>query len=174
VGREGNFLNISEIARVHGFSGPRYHRYADLGTDNNVVVDYSGGRKNSIYTSVDCYVSGTYTGNNGEVREVKRRYSVYVSYNKDTQMVAMADVRKRIIDDFSNNYPDFRISDIFIPEQKFITPLGQGGLVEDMEYYYGSQLFKNMSRLDVARYKINTEKDIYTRNVANIKKRYGI
>lgn len=165
---------IADIAKSKGFTGSKYHKYADMGVNQQYSIDHSGGKKNSVYTSVDCYVSGSYTGHDGKSTEVKQRYTVYVSYNRDTQQVAMNEVKQRIIDDFSNNYPEFRVSDIFIPEAKFITPLGNEGLVEDMQFYYGSDLFKAMSRIDIAEYKIQTERDIYRNNVKNIKKRYGI
>jgi hypothetical protein len=165
---------INDIARTKGFVGSKYHKFADMGVNQQYSVDHSEGKKNSVYTSVDCYVSGSYAGNDGKSTEVKQRYTVYVSYNRETQKLAMNEVRQRIVDDFSHNYPEFRVADIFIPEAKFITPLGDEGLVEDMQFYHGSDLFKAMSRIDVAQYKIQTERDIYRNNVKNIKKRYGI
>jgi hypothetical protein len=174
MGRGRGMPTIGDIARSKGFSGSKYHKYADMGINQQYAVDHSEGKKNSIYTSVDCYVSGTYTTNDGKTSEVKQRYTVYVSYNRETQKLAMNETRQRIIDDFSNNYPEFRVSDIFIPEASFITPLGNDGLVEDTQFYYGSELFKAMSRVDVAQYKIQTERDIYRNNVRNIKKRYGL
>lgn len=166
--------SISEISRTATFSGNRFHKYADLGLNNNFSIDHSGGTKNSVYTSVDCYISGTYMGSDGKTMEIKQRYTVYVSYNRETQRTAMDDVRKRIMIDFSSNFPQFRISDVFIPDAKFIAPLGDGGRIEDAYFYYGSNLFKGLSRLDVARYKLQTEKNIYKTNVRNIKKQYGI
>ena len=106
--------------------------------------------------------------------EVKQRYTIYVSYNRDTMQQAMTEVRSRVVNDFSGNFPEFRISDVFIPDQKFIQPMGSGGLTEDVQFYQGSEMFKNMSRIDVAQYKIQMEGDIYKANVKNIKKRYGV
>jgi hypothetical protein len=165
---------ISEIADIHKFTGSRYHKFADLGVDQKQQVDLSGGAKNSVYTSIDCYVSGTYTGNDGKSMEIKQRYTVYVAYNRDTQMQAMNRVKQQIMDHFNQNFPQFRIADVFIPEAKFIKPLGSDSLVEDASFYKGSEMFKAMSRIDVAHYRMQVEKDIYTRNIKGIKKRYGI
>jgi hypothetical protein len=165
---------ISEIADIHKLTGSRFHKFADLGINSKHQVDLSGGKKNSVYTSVDCYVSGTYTGNDGKSMEIKQRYTVYVAYNRDTQMQAMTQVKQQIMDDFNREFPVFRIADVFIPEAKFIKPLGSDGLVEDASFYQGSDMFKAMSRIDVAQYKMQVEKDIYNRNIKNIKKRYGI
>lgn len=166
--------SIAEISKTATFTGSKFHKYADLGVNNLQSVDYSGGKKNSVYTSVDCYVSGSYVGRDGKTIEIKQRYTVYVSYNRETQASAMNEVRKKIMMDFSGNFPQFRVSDVFIPDAKFITPLGDGSRVEDAYFYYGSGLFKNASRLDVAKYKMQTEKNIYKTNIKTIKKQYGI
>ena len=172
---EGDLVaTISELAQVHKLTGSRFHKFSDLGINTQHQIDLSGGKKNSVVTSVDCYVSGTYTGNDGKSVEIKQRYTVYVSYNRDTQQQAMLNTKQRIMDDFNGNFPQFRISDVFIPDAKFIKPLGSDGLVEDASFYQGSDMFKAMSRIDVAQYKMQVEKDIYTRNIKNIKKRYGI
>jgi hypothetical protein len=166
--------SIGEIARTKGFTGGKYHKFAELDLNQKYSVDHSGGQKNSVYTSVDCYISGTYTTNDGKVSEIRQRYTVYVAYNRETQRLAMNEVRQRMVEDFAANYPEFRVADVFIPEAKFITPMGNEGLVENVSFYHGSELFKAMSRIDVAQYKIQTERDIYRNNVRNIKKRYGI
>ena len=168
--------SIKEISdRSGGFKGNKQHRWAELPQNTQYTVDHSGaGRKNNVYTSIDCYVSGTYINKTGGVMEVKQRYTIYVSYNRDTMQQAMTEVRSRVVNDFSGNFPEFRISDVFIPDQKFIQPMGDHGLVEDVQFYQGSEMFKNMSRIDVAQYKIQMEGDIYKANVKNIKKRYGV
>lgn len=165
---------IKEIAQDHGFKGQKFHKFSDLGVNSKYSIDHSGGKKNSVYTSIDCYVAGSYIGPTGKSLEIKQRYTVYVAYNRDTQKIAMNEVRQKIIDDFSMNFPQFRISDIFIPEAKFITPLGDDGIVENAEFYQGSEMFKAMSRIDVAQYKVDMEKNIYKSNVKSIKKRYGL
>jgi hypothetical protein len=165
-------LQIQEIA--HSFRGTRFHKTADLQSAQQYSIDHSGGRKNSIYTSVDCYVSGTYTDKEGKTLEVIQRYTVYVAYNRDTQMTAMNETRQRIMQDFERNFPWARVSDVFIPEAKFIKPLGDGAMVQDEGFYYGSSLFRDMSRIDVARYKMSTERDIYKTNIKGIKRRYGL
>jgi hypothetical protein len=166
--------SIKEIAADHPFKGQKFHKFSDLGVNSKYSIDHSGGKKNSIYTSIDCYVSGSYISNTGQSLEIKQRYTVYVAYNRETQKVAMNEVRQKIIDDFSMNFPQFRVSDVFIPETKFITPLGDDGVVENAEFYHGSNLYKAMSRIDVAQYKVEMEKNIYKSNVKSIKKRYGL
>lgn len=166
--------SIADISKDHGWKGQKFHKFSDLGVNSRYSIDHSGGKKNSVYTSIDCYVSGSYIGRDGQSLEIKQRYTVYVSYNRETQRVAMNEVKQKIIDDFSMNFPQFRVSDVFIPDAKFITPLGDDGIVENAEFYQGSNLFKAMSRIDVAQYKIAMEKNIYKNNVNNIKKRYGL
>jgi hypothetical protein len=86
----------------------------------------------------------------------------------------MKEAREKIISDFAQNYPEFRVSDVFLPENEFIIPVGNSGIVGDVAFYYGSDLFKSMSRIDIAKYKMQTEKDIYSANIKSIKKRYGL
>jgi hypothetical protein len=86
-------------------------------------------------------------------------------------MIAMSKVRAQIIEDFERNFPQFHVTDVFIPEDKFMMPIAAGPQIE--EFYYGSQLFKQLSRMDVKRYKLATEKAIYKSRVGNIRRRYG-
>jgi hypothetical protein len=101
--------------------------------------------------------------------EVKQRYTLYVSYNARTQTVAMARLRNDMIMDFEQNFPQFHVTDIFIPEDKFVIPAGP----EPSEFYYGSELFKRMSRLDVYKYRLGTERQIYDSRTRALRKRYG-
>lgn len=165
---------IAEISSDYGFRGSTYHKYADIPTAKQITIDESSSGANNINTSVDCYVSGVYAGRTGKSLEIKQRYTVFVSYSSKTQKMAMQRVREQLIRDFELNFPQLRISDVFIPEDKFIIPLGASGLSEPEEFYFGSDLFKRMSRLDVGRFKIGTEKDIYKSRTDQIRKRYGL
>ena len=167
-------VSITELAKDQGFSGSKFHRFAELRTSKQYTVDESSSFQNNIQTSVDCYVSGTYIGSDGNTIEVKQRYTIYVSYSKDTQRIAMQKVRNMIIQDFEREFAQFHVTDVFIPEAKFIIPLGAEGKAESAEFYFGSDLFKKMSRLNVAKYKMATESAIYKSRKAQLKKRYGM
>jgi hypothetical protein len=163
---------ITDIGRDVGFKGTRYHKSADLGVNTKYTIDFSSGaRDRNVHTSVDCYVAGSYMGFKGNRVDIIQRYTIFVAYSKETQLQAMTAVRQRIMDDFSSNYPQFKIDDIFIPDAKFTA---QAQMVEDEQFYHGSQLWKNISRIDVARYHLETEKQIYKQRVGYVKKRYGI
>ncbi len=169
-------VTIQELTAKEQFRGSKYHRTADLSTVNsNISIDHSGGsHANNVYTSVDCYVAGSYTTRDGKSMDITQRYTIYVAYNKDTQKLAMDGVRQRIIEDFKSNFPQFDITKIFIPENKFIVPKGNESLYQPAEFYQGSEMFKDLSRIDVARYKMHTEKDIYKSKITDIKNRYRI
>jgi hypothetical protein len=162
-------VSINEIAKEQGFSGSAYHKYADLRSDKDITIDESESVGHNINTRVDCYVAGSYISRGGKSLEVKQRYTIYVSYGARTQQRAMARLRSEMIMDFERNFPQFHVTDIFIPEDKFVIPPG----METSEFYYGSELFKRFSRLDVKRYKLETEREIYGSRMKSIKKRYG-
>jgi hypothetical protein len=86
----------------------------------------------------------------------------------------MTKVRAAIMNDFERNFPNFHITDVFIPEEKFIIPIGMEGLREPEEFYYGSQLFKAVSRRDVGRFRVGTEKDIFRSRISQIKRRFNL
>lgn len=165
---------LTAILKRSRVTGTKMHRQALAPDNNNIAIDFSGTTKNNVNTSVDCYVSGSYTSKDGKTIDVKQRYTIFVSYNRDTQKQAMDEVRKRIIADFTTNFSEFSITDVFIPESKFITPLGDSGKTEEAEFYYGSEMFKQLSRIDVGRYKITTERAIHTQRVGKIKDRYRL
>jgi len=169
-----DLVTIAEIGKDFGFKGSASDRFAEIRTAREFTIDKTTPGANNVYTRVDCYVAGIYIDSRGKKLEVKQRYTVFVAYSRLTQRIAMQEVRNAIISDFERNFPQFRIADVFIPEEKFILPLGREGLVEPAEFYYGSQLFKRLSRIDVARYKLATERAIYKSRVSGIKKRYGI
>lgn len=174
-GREGiNTTTIAEISSDHGFRGSSYHKVADIMVPRQVTIDESTPYLNNVNTSVDCYVSGIYSGRGGKSLEVKQRYTVFVSYSRKTQRIAMQKVREQLIRDFELNFPQFRISDVFLPEEKFIIPLGDEGLAAPEEFYFGSELFKRMSRLDVGRFKLGTEGAIYRSRLDQVRRRYGL
>jgi len=162
------------LARNQGFKGSKFHKYAEIVGSKRFTIDQSSAAGNNIDTSVDCYISGTYIGRTGSTIEVRQRYTIYVSYNRETQKMAMAKVRSAIIMDFERNFPNFHITDIFLPEDRFIIPVGKGGLSEPYEFYYGSDLFKRMSRMDVGRFRVGTEKDIFKSRISQIKKRFNL
>ena len=153
-------------------SGGKRHRFAEaVDVDKGSILDYSDSLKSNISTSIDCYVSGHYVDRKGNTLEVKQRYTVYVQYNKDTIVQAINGVRKKILDDFQQKYQGMKIDEVFIPE--LVKPLGEEKIMEDVGFYYGTKLFKELSksqRLDV---KLGSAADMYKRNVGTIKKRYG-
>lgn len=107
----------------------------------------------------------------GRSLSIKQRYTVFVSYNRATLKTAMDRVRGQIISDFENNFPEFRIADVFIPEQQFMAPTGPS---DADEMYEGSHLFKQLSRMDVGRYRVATERDIMSSRIKQIKRQYGL
>lgn len=125
-----------------------------------------------MHTSVDCYVAGSYIGRDGATVEIKQRYTIYVSYNRLTQRQAMNKVHSVIIEDFGNNFPSFHVTDVFIPEHEFIVPLGASGLYEPEAFYYGSDLFKRMSRQETGRFRVGLERDIFQSRMRQIKKQF--
>jgi hypothetical protein len=66
------------------------------------------------------------------------------------------------------------INEVFIPEGKFIIPTGGPGGTQPVEFYQGSNLWKRMAKVDVGRYKIGVEKEIYNSRVGKIKNKYGL
>jgi len=170
VGRGSRaMVTISEIASTSGFKGSKYHKYSDMPADTRTAIDLSEGKKRSsvISTSVDCYVSGTYVNNKGMSVDIRQRYTVFVSYNIKTQVMALRSTRDQIMRDFTNRFTDFKITDVFVPETSFVTPIKEGP--EDVAYYEGSELFKRMSKIDVAEYRAQTERAIYESRLKKIK-----
>lgn len=152
-------------------SGGKRHRFAEaVEIDKSSVLDYSDPLKNNVSTSIDCYVSGHYMDRKGNVLEVKQRYTVYVQYTKDTIVQAINGVRKRILDDFQSKYHGMKIDEVFIPE--LIKPLGADQISEDEGFYYGSKLFKEMTKSQKLDVDLRSAADMYKRNLGTIKRRY--
>lgn len=154
-------------------SGGKRHRFAEaVDIDKSKVVDMSEPLKNNISTSVDAYVSGHYTDRNGNVLEVKQRYTIFVSYSKDSLFQAIPAIKKRMLDDFQQKYPGMNIDDTFVPN--LIAPLGQQGMIEDEAFYFGSKLFKELTRVQSRGLALGSAADMYKRNIDTIKKRYTL
>jgi hypothetical protein len=167
-------VTIREIAEQNGFTGSRYHRHADFTMGQQYTIDESSYGP-TVNTSVDCYVTGIYIGAKGNSISVKRRYTVYVSYTRSTQMTALNKIRSQIMTDFEQNFPQFKISDVFIPEN--MLPIPQQQITSDEsadQFYGGSNLYRRISSVDVGQFQVGTEKEIYKSRVAQIKKKYGL
>lgn len=163
-----NFQSFIERLKV---SGGKRHRFAEaIDIDQSKVLDFSDPNTNNISTSIDCYVSGHYVDRNGNVLEVKQRYTVYISYHKESLTQAIAALRQRILDDFQNKYPGMKIDDTFIPE--LVRPLGEEGITEDIGFYYGSQMFKALTKSQKLDTALKSAADMYRRNLGTIKDRY--
>jgi hypothetical protein len=160
---------IGEIANTVGWKGAPSHRMAEGNTNRTLPIIDNSARTG---TNIDCYVSGQYVGKKGQVHEYTQRYSVYVSYNKSTQMQTMQQVRQRIIDDFQARYGrTFNITTVFVPDLP--VPISdQLKNVQDVEMYRGSSLFRSMSRYEKMRVDVTTEKLKAKANITSIKARY--
>lgn len=167
--------SIKEIADQVGFKGPMSHRRAEPQEVRNLpVIDNSDSFNKSIRTSVDCYVAGTYTQRNGRVMEVTQRYTIYVGYTSETQNITMTQVRDRIARDFQEKYGNnFNISNIYVPSLP-IPVADQRKVPGDEQMYGGTEMFREMTRFEKARYDIGTERLKADRNIESIKKRYGL
>ena len=152
-------------------SGPRNHRFAEeIDMQRDKVIDLSDPQYNNVATSVDCYVSGRYTDAKGNTIEIKQRYTVYVSYHRLSLTQAIAALRKQIVDDYQQKYPGFSLDEVFIPQM--IAPIGQQGMMADEGFYFGSKLFRELSRKQNLNIHIGTAADLYKRNVDTLRKRY--
>ena len=171
-------VSIKELADNTGFKGSNYHKIAEPTDVRNLPVIDNTSRfsKSNVRTSIDCYVAGQYVQRNGKIIEVMQRYSVFISYNQDTQYETLSEARKRIIDDFDAKYGrNFNVTTVFVPAVPApATDLPQEqGQVTDLQFYGGSKLFRGMTKYERYRYDVGTEKDVHETNLDNIKKRYG-
>jgi hypothetical protein len=168
-------VTIGEIADATKLRGNKYHKYGDMPVSQRYNIDYSQGRRRGVInTSVDCYVAGSYVNNKGQSIDIKQRYTIFVAYSAQSQSTAMRDVRTRIMQDFTMRFPDFKISDVFIPENAFVMPpKGYPAEGNDVTFYTGSDLFRRMSKIDVAEYRAATEEMIYRARLEKAKK-YGL
>ena len=165
---------IKELADSGQFIGSRFHKHADFVTGKQFTVDETAYGP-TVNTSIDCYVTGIYMGPKGQSISIKQRYTVFVSYTKNTQLSAMNKIRAQIIQDFEMNFPQFKVSDIFIPETSLPIPPSPSDVGDDMDTFYrGSELFKRISSVDVGQFRVETEKAIFNSRVKQIKRKYGL
>jgi hypothetical protein len=124
-------------------------------------------------------VSGQYVTRKGKTIEVTQRYTLFISYNKESQAQTMKEAQERITLDFQAKYGNqFNISNVFVPvlpvpAEKVVEGVGKGG-TEDMEFYSGSRLFKAMSAYEKQRYDIGTQRNISEKNIDSIRQRYRL
>jgi hypothetical protein len=164
---------IKEIADQQGFTGSRWHRHADFVNGRQYTIDESSYGP-TVNTSIDCYITGIYIGVKGNSISIKQRYTVYVSYTRSTQMNAMNKIRSQIMTDFEQNFPQFKISDIFIPETQLPIPMQAGPDENADQFYRGSQLYRRISSVDVGQFQVGTERAIFKSRIDQIKKKYGL
>jgi len=163
-----SFESFIERLRITG--GRRDRLGESIEIDKSKVLDHSSEGENNISTSVDCYVSGHYTDSEGKRLIVKQRYTVYVKYGKSTLAAAMSDVRNQIIRDFQMKYPGLIVDDTFVPAM--IAPLGREGISADEGFYYGSKMFREMTKSERLRYNLGTATEMYKKNIKTIEQRY--
>ena len=164
-------MTLSEIFKRHKFTGPKSNRVANI--DQEAVLDYSEPNKANISTSVDCYVSGQYVSSNS-ILEVNFRFTIYVKYSANTVDEALAGVRWRVEQDFQREFPGFELTSVIIPKERFIIPTAKGAMTEDEFFYYGSNLYKQITQMEKARFDMRVHKDIYEKNTDIVKERYGL
>lgn len=169
---------IGELAKQVGFKGTPQHRMAEPSSVRTLpVIDNASPLASNIRTSVDCYVSGQYVQRDGKVIEVTQRYTIFVAYHKETQFATMQQVRDRIINDFEAKYgKTFNVTNVYVPQlpvpkEKEVEGVGRGG---ELRFYEGSDLFKQMTKYEKARYEIGTQRQIASTNISSIRKRYGL
>lgn len=178
-GRDGYMPSIREIASQVGFKGSSRHRIAEPSQVRTLpVIDNSTPTQSNVRTSIDCYVSGQYVQRSGSIMEVTQRYTIFVAYSQHTQQATMSNVRDRIISDFQDKYGNsFNITNTFVPGLPLPKPqlpgVGPGG-VAPLEMYEGTDLFRQMTKYEKARYEIGTQRKQASTNIGSIKKRYGI
>lgn len=160
---------IGELAKSVGFRGARGYMVAEPSTVTSMpVIDHTQPGVPNVRTSVDTYVHGQYVGKNGQIHEVRQRYTIFVSYGPGTQADAMNQTRSVIASDFSNRYGrTFNITTVFVP-----TFRPAPGAADDVLMYGGSRLFKE--RFDRAKWELDTERTKFSTNTTNIKRRYSL
>jgi hypothetical protein len=140
----------------------------------------------NVHTSVDCYVSGEYVGKNGKVLAVRQRYTIFVSYSRATQPQALGQVRNEIMKHFQSKYgSSFNVTNVDVDARGMPIPasnaMGQmfgntdagPGQIAPAEFYWGSGMFRAMTRFERLRYDIGTTKEIAKVNIKSLKERYG-
>jgi len=169
-------VTIKELAASVGFKGPAHKRVAEPSSVKTLSpIDNSVPGQATIRTSVDCYVSGQYVQKQGKSVEVTQRYTIYVAYSKETQLATMNKIRDTIMNDFQAKYGGtFNINNVFV--QTLPVPVKKDVPVKDeaqpLEMYQGSGLFRDMTRVERARYEIGSQRTQSRLNIESIKKRY--
>lgn len=137
------------------------------------VIDNSMPHGQNVRTSVDCYVSGQYVQRNGKSLSVTQRYSIFVSYGRESQVNTLKEVRERVAADFQERYGGtFNITTIHVPDLK--TPVDVPNYGDDMNLYGGSQSFKRqLGNYEKMRLDVGTERLKERLNVGSIRNRYG-
>lgn len=161
---------IGDVSRSVGWRGDRSNKMAEPGSITSLpVIDNSVPTKQNIRTSIDCYVTGTYVGKKGQMFTVKQRYTIFLSYGRDTQFQTLQQTRSVIVSDFGSRYGGvFNVRDVFIPDLK--VPAGEA---EPLQMYGGSTVFKGRFP-NRAKYEIDTERSIAGTNIGNIRRRYNL
>jgi len=168
---------IGVIADTIGWHGTPNHRLAEPGSVRTLpVIDNTDPAGSNIRTSVDCYVSGQYVQRNGKILEVQQRYSVFVSYGKQTQMATVRQLQDRIASDFKSRYGNFNVATIYVPNlpipmAKVFGGVGPGG-EQDLQMYGGSRLFRGMTSYEKVRKDVGAEHVKSSTNISSIRKRY--
>ena len=169
-------VSIKELARTVGFRGPRSRRTAEPSSIKSLSpIDNSIPQQATIRTSVDCYVTGQYVQSRGNTVEVTQRYTVWVAYSKSTQLQTMNQVRDRIMQDFQQRFgTTFNINNVFV--QNLPVPTSENIPLkpepQPLELYRGSRLFREMTRVERARYEVGTQRTQARLNIESIRKRY--
>ena len=174
---------MRELATTVGFKGgTQNHKIAEPGINRQLpVIDQSDPTLPNVRTSVDVYVSGQYLGPKGKTVEVVQRYTIFVSYSKRTQQQAMQQVREQALSDFQSKYGSyFNVSNVRVSDGP--SPMDQAAMQGAMpqgagpapaQFYWGSGIFRDMTRSEKERYDIGTQKSIARENIGSIKKRFG-
>jgi len=168
--------SIAEIASTIGFRGGHGGKTAEMPPSTLSPIDNGNpiDKQANVTTSIDCYVAGTYVGRKGQRLETMQRYTIYVSYSRDTQAQTMVMVRNRISEDFAKKYSQFLISTVFVPELQ--APAGEA----DAELFYGGrQAWANRrdrygTPIQRATFEVGTEKEKERLNIGNIRRKYGL
>jgi hypothetical protein len=77
--------------------------------------------------------------------------------------------------DFEANFPQFKVSDVFVPEGQLPVPTPLSATGDDVDQFYrGSELYKRLARVDIGRFRVGTERAIFDSRVKKIKQQYGL
>ncbi len=163
---------IKEIAVTTGFRGSSSRRTAEPQINSRLdSIDVSSPLdKNTISTSIDCYVAGEYIGRGGKSLEVRQRYQMFVRYGSTTQVQAMEQVRGRIMDDFASRFGQFNITSVYVDPLEAVRAMPDPAQPEQL--YDGRDVWR--TAIARASFEIGTEEAKAERNIANIKRRYNL